>query len=427
MIPSRFGPAAWLLALAVVPPLGASAAEGVYEPVPLKRQEADALIASADELHEQFVKRSLLVTDPTVTDLVQRVGRSLAPKPGDAYVDYRFFVLRDPSPNAFALPNGRVYIHTGMLARLESEDELAAVLAHEINHTAGHHSIIEYRTQGRRIWINLVVGDLASLLTQLHYSRELEQEADDKAPARMLEAGYDPHAMPVVLERLTQDFEGLNPRIPSVWSTHPDPEQRVASSRAVVAALASHAESGGRRPEDFERAMLPLKKLTVRDYIQDDYPYTAIALSQTMLERHPNDLDVEMLLGDAWKALGARAEFAPEDFTTRDRRRNALRRVFKTREERAAAGLETPEGREAYARNLAQAETVYRGILEADPAYAPARRGLGEVFEARGAHRDAARAYIDYLKLAPDAADRVVVLDRLGRLRDELRQEEGNP
>jgi predicted Zn-dependent protease len=423
--------AAMPLVVLAVSPVG-HAAQGVYDSLPLKRQEASTLIDKADELHEQLEKRSLIYADADAAALVDRVGRALAPAPTDSYIDYRFFVLRDPSPNAFALPNGRIYIHSGMLARLGSEAELAAVLAHEINHVAGHHSIVGFRTEGRRIWINIVAGDLASLLTQLHYSRELEQEADDGAPARMLDAGYDPHAMPVLLERLTEDFEGLRPRIPSIWSTHPDPEQRVESNRAVVASISAGSAAGAgagagsvaaERREAFEKAMLPLQLLTIRDYIQDDYPYTAIALSQALLERRPGDLDIEMLLGDAWKALGPRAELAPDDFTTGDKRRNALRRIFKTREERAAAGLETEEGRRAYERNLAEAESIYRRILVADPTYAAAQRGLGEVFEARGAPKDAARAYIGYLKLAPDAADHVVVLDRLRRLGDEIRQE----
>jgi predicted Zn-dependent protease len=408
-------------------PLTAHAAQGVYESVPLKRQEPGTLIDKADELHEQLEKRSLIYSERNVAGLVERVGHALAPRPTDAYISYRFFVLRDPSPNAFALPNGRIYIHSGMLARLDSEDELAAVLAHEINHVAGHHSIVGFRTEGRRIWIDLVAGDLASLLTQLHYSRELEQEADDRAPALMLAAGYDPQAMPVLLERLTEDFEGLRPRIPTIWSSHPDPEQRVESSLAVVSAIrAADGPAGsadGMRREEFEAAMLPLRKLTIRDYIQDDYPYTAIALSQAMLERRPGDLDIEMLLGDAWKALGPRAELAPDDFTTGDKRRNALRRIFKTREERTAVGLETEEGRRAYARNLAEAATIYRTILAEEPTYAAAQRGLGEVFEARGAPKDAARAYIEYLKLAPNASDRAVVLDRLGRLRDQIRND----
>ena len=86
-----------------------------------------------------------------VGELVESVGRSLAPPPTVDYQQYRFFVLRDPSPNAFALPNGDIYIHTGMLARLTDTAELAAVLGHELNHVAGHHGVVDLRANTKKI------------------------------------------------------------------------------------------------------------------------------------------------------------------------------------------------------------------------------------------------------------------------------------
>jgi predicted Zn-dependent protease len=132
-----------LAALLAVSPLAAFAG-GDYGSVSLHEDEQN-LIDSSKQLHNYFEAHALLYNDDRVLGLVRRIGHEIRPMPSDDYVEYEFYVLRDPSPNAFALPNGHVYVNTGMLARLDDEDQLAAVLAHEISHVAGHHGIIEHR------------------------------------------------------------------------------------------------------------------------------------------------------------------------------------------------------------------------------------------------------------------------------------------
>jgi predicted Zn-dependent protease len=384
--------------------------------VPLRGKEPHDLIETAHQYHDQFVRRSVLHGDERLLELVRRIGHELAPEPTDDYFAYEFFVIRDPSPNAFAMPNGRIYVHTGMLARLEDSSQLAALLGHEINHVAGHHSIVQFRIKAGQILDGIFTGGIISLFSQLRFSRELEQEADDRAPLLMLDTDYDPHAVPELMELLAQDFEGLRPRVASIWTTHPEPEKRAASSRAIVADMP-------KRPRDtreFDTLVYPLRALTIRDYIRDDYPYTAIAVAQTMLEKYPDDLEFRMLLGDAWKALGPRAEFAPEDFSNADKRRNLRQRVYRTRIERTQRMLETEEGRAAFAGNLGYARDTYEAILAIDSSYAPAYRGLGEVYEALKMPREAARSYLEYVRQSPDAADRTVIIGRLTALRDAL-------
>jgi predicted Zn-dependent protease len=398
------------------------AADGVYEPVELRKREPADLMDTAREYQDQFERRSLIYKEPGVVELVQRIGAELAPPPTDDYIDYRFYVIRDPSPNAFAMPNGQIYVHTGMLARLEDSSQLAGLLAHEINHVAGHHGILQHRITAPKILIDIFVGGLASLMGQLRYSRELEQEADDRASLLMANTDYDPHALPELFDILKEDFEGLQPRMATIWTTHPDPDKRGDTSRAQVADLPEKP----RDRDEFDAIVYPLRAITLRDYIQDDYPYTAIALAEGLLERYPDDMELRMLLGDAWQRLGPRSEFAPDDFSNRDKRRNLRKRVFKTRQERTEELLETEEGRQAFAANMDYARETYESVLAMDSAYAPAHRGLGEVYQKLGMPREAGRHYLEYVRAAPDAADRPVVMGRLTQIRDELAKESGN-
>jgi Zn-dependent protease with chaperone function len=405
-------------------------AQGIYTAVPMKDKEYQSLIETSRQLHGYFEQRSLLFNDPRVVDLVASVGRSLAPATTDDYQQYRFFVLRDPSPNAFALPNGDVYVHTGMLARLADTAQLAAVLGHEVNHVAGHHGVVDLRANNKKIIAGMVLGGVlggigsmiqVGLAASMYgFSRELEQEADDGAVGILKAGPYDAHAIPEIYEILAKDYEGERPRVSTIWSTHPQLESRALRTRAQVA----DAPAGRRDAAAFDAVVLALRTMTIRDYIQDDYPRTAIALAEDLARRYPMEPELLSLVGDAWAAMGARAEFDEGDLTNGQKRRAANQRVFKTRQERERALLATPEGKAALADHLAKAREAYMRTTSLAADFAPAYRGLGEVAERLGEPRAAAQAYVDYLQRAPDAEDRAVIVQRLRGLRDALRSQE---
>jgi len=409
---------------------GAASAGGKYDSVPIDDDEQH-LIDSANELAGYFAAHALLYTDPQVLSLVRRVGHELRPHPTDDYIEYEFFVLRDPSPNAFALPNGHVYVHTGMLARLRDEAQLAGLLAHEINHVAGHHGIVEYRATRKKTIAGMVLGGAGGwggvialgLQTSVYgFSRELEQEADDHAAMLLLDSRYDPPALPEVFDSLGRDYEGRDPRVPTIWSTHPEVRARAETSRALVTAMPRR----DRQTDEFEQAVLGLRTLTVQDYIQDDYAQTAVALTESFVERNPDDPRLIHLLGDAWQGMGAQRRLDTQELSSSDKRHNRRDRVRKTRAQRLAELLETEEGRIAYAENLERAEDAYRRVLDTTPTFAASHRGLGEVYEQLGRNREAAQEYLTYLRSAPDAADRPIVVGRLRALTAKLKESDSH-
>jgi predicted Zn-dependent protease len=418
-------PLPWVAGLACV---SAASAGGIYEPVPIDNDEW-RLIEESQDLEGYFKSQSLLYTEPKALELVRRVGHEIRPQPADDYVEYEFFVLRDPSPNAFALPNGHVYVHTGMLARLGDEDQLAALLAHEINHVAGHHGIINHRATRKKTIAGMVLGGLGGwgavisigLQASVYgYSRDLEQEADDRAIDVLLASRYDPHALPEMLDLLGRDYEGLRPRTPAVWSTHPEVRARAETSRALVAGAARRE----RHPDAFEAAVMDMRAMTIEDYVQDDFPHTAVALAESLVERYPTDVGLLQLLGDAWQGMGAQGPMDPATLTTSDKRQNLRDRARKTRAQRLAELLETEEGRAAYAENLKRAEETYQRAIATDATFARAYRGLAEVYEQQKRPRDAAEAYLTYVKQAPEAPDRPIVVGRLRLLTTLLKVEQ---
>ena len=212
----------------------------------------------------------------------------------------------------------------------------------------------------------------------------------------------------------------MNPRLPTVWS-----DRSKTAERALAAwSLVIHLPGVERDSEFFRDLLFSLRVMSIRDYIEDDYPYTALALTQPMLESYPGQPEVQQLLGDGWRTLGPRSEIAPTDLSDAEKRRSAMERVRMTRDERTEASLGTPQGQAAWVRSSSYAIEAYEPALELDSEFAPAYRGLGESYEQLDSPREAAAAYLNYVKLARDAPDRGLIIERLKLLRDRLQGEE---
>jgi predicted Zn-dependent protease len=410
-------------------------ADGKYEPVELLHSE-EQLMKTVTEYEDLFVRRGYRYSSPDVEGMVSRIGGRLAPPPTDPYIRYRFHILRDPEANAFALPDGQIYLNTGILALLENEAQLAGLMGHEVTHTAGHHGLIEHRSVRRSI-VGLMVsgmllGPIATAagnvflgLALFGYSRELEAEADDRGERRMLQAGYDPRQMSRLFEILMQDPEEEQPKRATAWSTHPQLQARVETTRALADEAIAGIDPETLRVEaaGYRRMVRRICLDTVQDLIGADYPRSAYQLADRLTTEDPADAPRFTALGDAARALGARAMSGGESAVTdTEKKANIKLRLKLTREESEAARLATPEGQENLRRNLETARRAYSRALELDPDSPEARRGLGLTLEQMGDVEAAGRHLVLYLRARPDAPDRPVLLQHLDRIMQALRK-----
>ena len=199
-----------------------------------------------------------LLRAPAVTGYLRDVGGRLTVRLEHQPFAYRFYVVRDPSMNAFAVPGGYVYVHSGLVLGVATEAELAGVLAHELVHVASHHAVRQQEktaliTYGALLGMFLSIvhpalgaGALAAgEAAQLKYQREFEQEADAVGIGLMAPAGFDPAGMPTFLRRVLRE-QRLNPaNVPPYFLSHPLTEDRVAALEQKLPSLPRPAARPG--------------------------------------------------------------------------------------------------------------------------------------------------------------------------------------
>ena len=225
---------------------------------PVTGERELALVSESQEIQmgqeaAQQVAQSIgLVQDQALQDYVSRIGMALARDSERPNLPWSFRVVDDPTPNAFALPGGPIFVTRGLLNVMNSEAELASVLGHEIGHVTARHSVNQISKQ-QLAQIGLVAGaifapeaagafgDLAGAGLQLlflKYGRDDERQADDLGFKYALAENYDVREMADVFEALRRvgEAEGQSP-LPTWMATHPYPEERIQRTQQKLAAL----------------------------------------------------------------------------------------------------------------------------------------------------------------------------------------------
>jgi len=192
--------------------------------------------------------------DPDLTEYVHEVGNRMA-RVADRQLPYEFVVLNNSTPNAWALPGGKIAVNRGLLTELKNEAELASVLGHEIIHAAARHGakgmergillqgavLAAGMAAGGKNYADYVVGgaQVAAGLIQTKYSRSAELEADYYGMLYMSRAGYDPSAAIGLQETFVKlSKQGSQNWLAGLFASHPPSDERVAANRRTAKGLA---------------------------------------------------------------------------------------------------------------------------------------------------------------------------------------------
>jgi predicted Zn-dependent protease len=183
---------------------------------------------------KQAKKRMELIEDKEVNAYINEIGQKMAKIAGRTEFEYEFFVIPDDSLNAFALPGGKVFIHTGAIARTNSEAEIAGLIGHELAHVVLSHGF-QLVTNGNLIanvtqYIPYAGGTVGRILT-FDYSRDMERQADRLGTRLLTASGYAADGLRNLT--LTMKKQQKNTR-PAWLSTHPGGAERVAYLEELI-------------------------------------------------------------------------------------------------------------------------------------------------------------------------------------------------
>jgi len=263
----------------------------------------------------QIQKEANFVRDLNVQAFVERIGYSLVDQLGSTPFDFKFYVINELDPNAFAVPGGYVFINTGLIALAENEQEIAGVLGHEISHVTQRH-ISQMMEKSKRLSIATLAAMVAGMIAgrggagsaasvsmaqgmagalTLKFSREIEQDADQHGFNLMIKAGYDPNGMINFFKRLDKLSLAMAPKVPAYLLNHPAIESRIS--------LLENMLKMGPKPTGPFKTIENFNKIRTMVFVEEGEPQTAITYFQSLIDANPNHWEGYYGLGLAYRKM----------------------------------------------------------------------------------------------------------------------------
>jgi len=319
------------------------------EPFRLEGDERQ-LWSDAEKEEEKLAKTGKTYDDPLLEEYLASVAARLVPEEARqaGAPAPRIAIFRDPTLNAFAMPNGKVYIHTGLLSRVENEAQLSMILSHELTHVTNRHALMFNRgAQNKQIWFttlaipasqgvavaagtqagkgnyvsaevlrttsNIFLGlglELAFIAAVNGFGRDLEREADREGMERMVKAGYDPCEAPRVFA-LLKDDHGDGTKLESFFfGNHPRLDERIATTEELLKTKYATTDTAAlaRNPDEFAMRT----RTVVRENAALDIRAGRFGLAKAQLDRvlplAPKDPTTHLYYGDLYRLQAQRAK-----------------------------------------------------------------------------------------------------------------------
>lgn len=359
-------------------------------PAPISGDDANLSAAeveswrSAAQFDQRLAEKDALYRDENVQQMIDGIVTRLAPQFGIDRSLVRVRIVENPLVHAFTLPNGSIYVFTGFVAMMDNEDQLALVLAHEMAHFVGRHSVAKQADAERNrgsaaalaTLLTIASGGVAAhpeilrlIFSMGDFSRDYEREADARGLAAVVAAGFDaPAALQLHFTLLRQQDEaGISE---PTFGSHPQLAERIANGAASLQALGLEGPSeatAARVSPAFTAATSALLLVHARDEMDIGRYTRARASIAKHLAASPGSAAGYVALGDYNRRVG-----------DGDDAIDAARRAFEH-----AVGL--------------------------DPNLPTAQRELGLLYRAQGRSVEAKTALARYLALTPDAIDRPII------------------
>jgi len=344
----------------------------------------------SEQEEQRLADSGMILEDQELAAYLNQVAMKVLPEEAKKKIEFRVYVINNPYSNAFALPNGKVYIHTGILARLDNEAQLATVLGHEMAHVTQRHMVREQRSLRNKAAglasfqatfgslplvgeLSTALGALGTMAAVSGYSRDLETEADNVGFNWMVAAGYDPRESPKVFKHLKEEMEEEKDEEPFFFGSHPKLEDRRANFQSFL-------DSGGVKlagelnQQTYEKAVAPAIFETANLNLKAGRFAQAEMGVHRYLKIYPRSCRAHFLLGEVYRQRNEEGDY-----------KKAIK-------------------------SLTEASKL-------DRKYAESYRSLGLIYMNHDDKKAARNAFHDYLARAPQAEDRGFIQEYMRQLK----------
>ena len=340
----------------------------------LSSEEEQMLWRRAQEEQDTINGSGVLYQDAEIENYLNQIVKKLHTNSISPDISFQIKVVKDPNLNAFAFPNGVIYIHSGILARMDNEAQLAALLAHEMAHCTQRHSFralrsIKDRTQAKTATFRelaQLLGITGSIASISGYTRELETEADRVGLDLALKANYDPREVLKLFELLKQEIEIEGIEEPYFFGTHPNVRQRIENVNNWLAEKYQGKITGIKNTDVFQSKISRL----VLDNARLDLRQGRFLVAQRTVEKFltvkPDDARAYFLLGEIFRQ--------------------------RSRQDDAAAAIK-----------------YYEKSISLNPSFPEPHKAMGLIHYKDGARRLAKKYFESSLLLSPDTADKAYI------------------
>ncbi len=353
---------------------------------------SDKILVNKDEImlwqksaEEQRILENtgLIYPDQELEDYLNKIVAGLQAQFSPVDLEIRVKVIKNAHLNAFAYPNGLIYIHTGLLARMDNEAQLAAVLAHEMTHCIRRHALRAFRRYKEQpSFLRLVehtlsktsslqdiaryMGISGAVASMSGYTRELEAEADRVGMEVMAAAGYDPGEARALFDNMIAEIEQEGLEEPVFFGSHLKVRQRIENLQNLSDSGYINARPRVKNSEIF---LVKLDKLLLTNAgldIRQGRFQAARRSVEKYLRIKPDDTRAYFLLGEIFRQRG-QVDDAP------------------------------------------RAINYYNRAIFLDPTYADPHKAIGLIHYKKGKHTLAKKFFESCLQLSPDSPDRAYI------------------
>ena len=338
------------------------------------REEEQMLWRRVQEEQDTINGSGVLYQDADIENYLNQIAKKLHTNSISPDISFQIKVVKDPNLNAFAFPNGVIYIHTGILARMDNEAQLAALLAHEMVHCTHRHSLralrsIKGRTQAKTETVRKLaqlLGITGSIASISGYTRELETEADRVGLDLAVKANYDPREVLKLFELLKQEIEIEGIEEPYFFGTHPNIRQRIENVTNWLAEKYRGKITGIKNTDVFQSKISRLVLDNARLDLRQGRFFVAQKTVEKFLAVKPDDARAYFLLGEIFRQ--------------------------RCRQEDAAAAIK-----------------YYEKSISLNPSFPEPHKAMGLIHYKDGEKRLAKKYFESCLLLSPDTADKAYI------------------